>query len=1139
MRKTSLLQSGLSLPRILLACFFFAGSAGLAYLSIAATPSSGTLSEATPVLEYTAGPFVQSNPVPVPLVQSGPTCGGAQNPCDSYNLTVSLSPAYVAANPSAAAKITLSWTDTGSGNSDYDLYVYAGMIGNTTSGTPVAARSASSGNPEITSIFPLASGDTAYTIKVVPYTATGESIHVKVELLAGSGGPLGFPGFGQADPTVPGNPRYQTFTPPTGTSAEAGSGEMNVGFNPATGRFMLNNAGPVWRVTPPEVTNPATPECCNALWEDRSSTIADTGVDPILWTDSPSGRTFASNFTAGANALYAYTDNDGDLWVPLGAAVPNGGADHQTIGSGPYPNPLPIGVIPNPALNPLSRAVYYCSQSIVGPAFCQRSDDLGATYGPGTLAYDGTNCGGLHGHVRVGPDGTAYLPVPDCGGKAGVAVSTDAGLTWQEFFLPNSLPQSSGSDPSIAIDANNKIYFFYIVSSPDATKGTMHVQVGTQVRNVAGQLTGITWSNDTDLGATHGVLNSAFPEAIAGDAGRVAVGFLGTDIPGDFQSLSFPGYWYAFMSTTYDGGQSWVTVNATPNDPVQGKGGIWQMGGSATNRNLLDFNEITIDSKGRPGFAYSDGCVGDCVGNPDVNSFTAHMRLTRQSGGRTLLAAFDPVEPAAPKRPCLSGTRDVTGSHLQWKAPDNNGADIAYYKIFRGTTAGATTFLADTGSLAVPNQRLTYDDSTADPNVEHYFYTVQAVNTQGAGLKSNEIDLVSTPLPPVESLCVLPGLTKLTDSQGDSLGGPGTDLKSFRLAQPFVSNGVTKLAFTINTDPGISPQPPNSHWYVAMRMVSGQDTTYKGVHMIWNGPTPTFESYTPSASSGGTVDGRFVTAGSQIPAEPESSYDAAAGKVYIVVKASDLGLAPGDTIAGFVSGVAQGIVLGASLYDQMPDSLAYTENYVVVPNNTCAGASLLQSVVSRKTHGSAGAFDINLPFIGDPGVEGRAGTGASANTHQIVFRFINPVASVASVSATASSPSGPQPVSASGAVNGSDANEYIVTVSGVPNAQFVSVNLTNATDNAGNMAASLSSTMGVLLGDVNGNGTVNSSDVSETKAQSGQAAGSTNFRTDVTVNGSVNSSDIGVVKQNSGMLLPAPAAPGKTGEQDSRVGARK
>jgi hypothetical protein len=65
-----------------------------------------------------------------------------------------------------------------------------------------------------------------------------------------------------------------------------------------------------------------------------------------------------------------------------------------------------------------------------------------------------------------------------------------------------------------------------------------------------------------------------------------------------------------------------------------------------------------------------------------------------------------------------------------------------------------------------------------------------------------------------------------------------------------------------------------------------------------------------------------------------------------------------------------------------------------------------------------------------------------------------------------------------------------------------------------------SATMGVLVGDTTGNGSVNSSDISQTKAESGNAAMSGNFRTDVTVNGLINSSDISTVKSKSGTALP-------------------
>src|SRR5205085_1206965 len=192
-----------------------------------------------------------------------------------------------------------------------------------------------------------------YTIVIVPFQPTGETVNVKIELLPGPppGDPFcGAPGFGNADPPAPGNPRYQIFVAPS-PDADVGNGEFNIGFNPISGRIMTMNSGPIWRITPPEIQNPVLPECCEGLWEDKSSTVADIGLDPILWTDQKTGRTFVSNSTVGANAVYAFTYSDGDVtptaptgWTPFGIAAPNGGADHETIGSGPYPSPLNVAL---------------------------------------------------------------------------------------------------------------------------------------------------------------------------------------------------------------------------------------------------------------------------------------------------------------------------------------------------------------------------------------------------------------------------------------------------------------------------------------------------------------------------------------------------------------------------------------------------------------------------------------------------------------------------------------------------------------------------------------------------------------------------------------------------------------------------
>jgi hypothetical protein len=96
-----------------------------------------------------------------------------------------------------------------------------------------------------------------------------------------------------------------------------------------------------------------------------------------------------------------------------------------------------------------------------------------------------------------------------------------------------------------------------------------------------------------------------------------------------------------------------VTVNATPNDPVQR--GVICTGGTScpgATRNLLDFNDVTVDARGRALAAYADGCVTpECISGADRNGDgrvdgndndgTDRATIIRQTGGKTLFAAFD------------------------------------------------------------------------------------------------------------------------------------------------------------------------------------------------------------------------------------------------------------------------------------------------------------------------------------------------------------------------------------------------------------------------------------------------------------------------------------------------------------------
>ena len=168
---------------------------------------------------------------------------------------------------------------------------------------------------------------------------------------------------------------------------------------------------------------------------------------------------------------------------------------------------------------------------------------------------------------------------------------------------------------------------------------------------------------------------------------------------------------------------------------------------------------------------------------------------------------------------------------------------------------------------------------------------------------------------------------------------------------------------------------------------------------------------------------------------------------------------------------------------------------------------LPSQVVSRKIHGGV-PRDIPLPLTGDPGIECRS--GGATNDYQVIFTFPSAVTFTnAAVTAGVGSVSGSA---------GSGTNTVTVNLTGVTNAQRITITLFSV--NNGTTSGDVGVQMGMLLGDTSGNASVNASDVSQTKARSGQAVDATNFRSDVTVNGSINASDVSLVKSRSGTALP-------------------
>jgi hypothetical protein len=440
-------------------------------------------------------------------------------------------------------------------------------------------------------------------------------------------GVLALAGVGSASAAVkviPTGPAYRTYVAPAGALTDAG--EVSLGVNWKSGAVLFQGQLETRRIL--------FDGAGDDTWRDVTGGL--TGLltlDAIAASDNATGRVFVSQLD-GLGSLMAFTDDDGASWKSsVGSGLP-AGYDHQSVGVGPYPpGSGPTGSYPN--------AVYYCSQETV-VALCARSDDGGVVFGMSVAAWSSGTCVAIHGHIRVALDGTVYVPNRNCTGRQGLAVSQDAGRTFTIRPVPGSTPGFNG-DPSFATGRDGTGYFGF-------SDGTGRAMVSVTRTH------GATWTEPYDLGKQVGVVNSAFPETIAGDGDRAAVAFLGTKTPGDPQDRTFGlssdetrytgAEYHLYVATTYDRGRTWKTVDTTPKDPVQ-RGRICLAGTTCTglDRNLLDFMDIQVDRAGRVLVGWSDGCTGKCVTSNlvDDNSFSAKGTLTRQSAGKGLFAKAPPV----------------------------------------------------------------------------------------------------------------------------------------------------------------------------------------------------------------------------------------------------------------------------------------------------------------------------------------------------------------------------------------------------------------------------------------------------------------------------------------------------------------
>jgi hypothetical protein len=537
--------------------------------------------------------------------------------------------------------------------------------------------------------------------------------------------------------------------------------------------------------------------------------------------------------------------------------------------------------------------------------------------------------------------------------------------------------------------------------------------------------------------------------------------------------------------------------------------------------------DATIDKRGRILVGYDDGCTSvGCVSGSAPNDFTAKGYIARQSGGKRMFSAFDPVEPAVPGAPRLAGSLNQAGNTatLTWPVPDNGGSPITGYNVYRKVGASSFSLLA-----TVPTT--TYVDSTSAAGD---IYHVTAVNGQGEGPYCNDVTPTLTTL---ETACKLPGILAVNDLNPDGTDNdsgantppdPRVNVRQLFVAEPFLGAGVEKLIITMQLAPSTAGSPPpSSQWYIVWQRqgTDSSDPNDANYDRLW----VAMKTYATGALSfqygkfGVPLDATNPNPQANTPTTfgnaDSGTYDVATGLVTITISNFKLrGIDGGGS--KYIAGTALS-ALNVRTYLVRPDAGQKSQNnasditgdgsYTLVGNASCATNVPFLGAVSRKVHGSSGTFDIGLPATGPIGIECRNG-GQNGN-FTVVYVFANPIVSVANVSVTGTG-------SVSSRSTGTDPHEYVVNLTGVTNAQRLTVSLMGVIDTVGNNTPSLSATMGVLLGDTNADHFTDAIDVSQTKSQSGNAITTSNFREDVNVDGFIDAVDVSLVKSKSGTALP-------------------
>jgi len=803
--------------------------------------------------------------------------------------------------------------------------------------------------------------------------------------------------------------------------------------------------------------------------------------------------------------------DEGQTFTTSEACFP--GTDRQWMG------------IYDPNSSSTGRRIYLAANGQTQGCYCLVSTDNGVTYLPPdpvnnpTAVVDSANGSGCIGRFAVDPN-NGDIFAPGDGGRT--FVSTDGAVTWTargsngaqgNFFAPIQI--DTAGNLWQAWTEGSAAFLSYSLDRGASWHSKIQVSTGP----------------GSPIGASPDLRQMVFPWLTVGDPGRVAVVFYGTtDTQNDptVPALGGPNavwqVYTTFSTNALAASPTFTQVQATEHAMHRGAVCLGGFPGCLTansDRSLADFFAVDKDPQGRIYIAYNENSdlslvvptPAEYIGKPIVAVIRERTGPSLFASQGNLLPLPAPANVAITSASASDGTISVSGTH--GLPPGNwttDPAGDAPFPVIPVTSANHPALDILEASASDDGTNLTFQLKMADLSA-----------------------------------------TALADAL--TAGGTPTWVVTWWEGK----NGIGPS--------GLTSGPFHSHWFV--KWLGQSQFVYGTVSSInsaaLGAPTPKFLTYTPTGTASGTVDGNVVTISVPLsavgPLAPGDKIDHVTA--YSFVEHSDVTLndwADQTKSFSYVIGTPTAAQHLPDGYVQVSlDNFATSARATLNPANNTWTASIpgnggtvcarqvlakdlytplwddvqagpttcfnipapgLTSVASRMNHGGAGAFDVNVfqanalcgPAGCPRGVECRSG-GANGD-YSLVFTFSANLTSVTSASVS----SGTGSVSNSGI--GPNANQYTVNLTGVADQQYLTVTLHGVLDAVGGSGDVVGPQMGVLVGDTNADGFVNSADISQTKSQSGQSVSGSNFREDVNTDGFLNSADISLVKSKSGTALP-------------------